>query len=265
MEENSNPDAANNMETVQEVLNDPQRMSELLNQLTSDPDALSKIAGSARNQIPSGLMNQAKKLAMGSNGKQIQKMIGDKKLNIGELRRMKKGMKQSAPKMRPKTGEAVFISLLIGSNRKAKERKFVKSDASTIFDKFPQHITASHLSIGPWTDREITLYYGQVGGENRRGAKLLGKKVSGDVLIYCSNFPIREADLISVERALPAVINQSPEPKASPISSPLAGVTEGISEQYVIFSPDSTAEDKPEPVVETVSGDGSTQSSPINN
>jgi len=168
------------------------------------PSELSKFIGQNDGQITPNMLEDLRKLTMGTQGKQI----------IDEMRRkgvdldLMKSQLIERQKLLKKPSANPRKCVLITGNRQLKMRTVEPGLESLTATKIiqsgtPVEFSCSRLAIGPLSGKTIKVWCDpNRKGSNKRLAKILGFPVAGEALIIMYDGDLTEQDFISAEKLL---------------------------------------------------------------
>lgn len=194
-------------EDVRSAMNNA-NINSLINRISSNPDEVTQMMKESMKHLSPEAMQQARNIAMGSQGQQIRKEMQRRGINPQAMR------KQLLEKQRALKGTSAKVSddaksvIVITSSRQIKSRKLSPaslsfSAASILRAEAPVELSCSRLAKGPLAGKSIKIWYDpNQQGKNRRATKIIGFPVGGDMLVLVDGEDLSEKDFIAAEKFL---------------------------------------------------------------
>lgn len=199
----------NNITTdnVKDVLNNI-NFSDVIDKLTSNPSDVANLVGQSAEYMTPEMMEQAKKYATGTQGKQIKeemmrKGVDNKEMKV-QMEQQKKLYIQANNKAKGDSKKAIIIT----SSKKMKSKdihvKILKTEALKIIGSDNAvEISCSRLAVGPLQDKTIKVWYDpNRKGNNSRASKIVDFKIAGELLIVMEEGDLSEYDFGLAEKLL---------------------------------------------------------------
>jgi hypothetical protein len=186
-------------------------VSDMINQLVSNPDELSKIMASTSSQISPEMMDRARRMATNGQGKKLMEEMENRGFDPKAMRAQLMQQQAIAKGLRNTSHKDIADSqqvLLINTSRQVKIRqlttaKISESAATILHTQAPLEISCSRLAVGPLAGATIKAWYDPTcAGKNKRASKLVGFPIAGDLLIVLEGGDLSEKDLVTVEASL---------------------------------------------------------------
>lgn len=181
-------------------------ISAMLNRISSNPEELTKVMQESMGNVTPDMMEQAQKLAMGGQGKQIidemQRRGIDPHAMRAQLLEQQRNLRGLGGKS-DNTKRAIFIT----TSRQVKTRNIpsgsASSVASSIFKSQPVELSCSRLASGPLTGKTIKVWCNpNLPGKNKRLSKIIGFPIGGEGLIVMEEGDLLEKDFLVAEKLL---------------------------------------------------------------
>lgn len=192
---------------VKDVLNNI-NFSEVIDKLTSNPnDAANLVSQSAEHMTPE-MMEQARKYATGTQGKQIKeemmrKGVDNKEMKI-QMEQQKKLYIEANNKAKGEAKKAIIITSSKIMKSKDIHVKILKSEAIKIIGSDNAiEISCSRLAVGPLQNKTITVWYDPTRkGNNKRASEIVNFKIAGELLIIMEEGDLTQDDFKLAEKLL---------------------------------------------------------------
>ena len=182
--------------------------SEVIDKLTSNPNEAVNLVNQSAEHITPEMMEQARKYAVGTQGKQIKKEMARKGVDNKEMKNQMEQQKKLYIEANNKAkGEAKKV-ILITSSKIVKSKdihvKILKSEAIKIIGSDDAiEISCSRLAVGPLQGKTIKVWYDpNRKGNNNRASKIVDFKMAGELLIIIEEGDLTEADFKLAEKSL---------------------------------------------------------------
>jgi hypothetical protein len=196
------PNNSNDIEAALSSVN----ISEILNQVSKNPDDLGKVLQESMAQMTPDRMEQARKLAMGNQGNQIMKQMKKKGINPQDLKKQLEEQQKALRKMGPinSTKRAVLIT----TSRQLKMRDVSTSSVQEsvkhiINSGNAVEMSCSRMASGQLLGKTIKAWYDpQRQGKNTRASKIVGFPIAGNLLVIMDEGDLNEMDFIASEKKL---------------------------------------------------------------
>lgn len=205
----SNVDFNKHLEIATTILNDPEKVSTIVKELSQNPNKLGQVAGDAMQYVPPEVLNKAKKMAMGSEGKNVKNMMQKQSITHAQVRQAQEDMRIMNRQRHPhKPGEKSLKGILVTTSRQIKEKTIYLSTkdvdiAKEIKGGDLQCLKIPLLSINVWKEKDIYVYFTSISNcPNRRINKILPGKLGGNILIFCETHDLTMGDFVKVENEL---------------------------------------------------------------
>jgi hypothetical protein len=190
---------------VKDVLNNI-NFSEVIDKLTSNPnDAANLVSQSAEHMTPE-MMDQARKYATGTQGKQIKeemmrKGVDNKEMKI-QMEQQKKLYIEANNKAKGEAKKAIIITSSKIMKSKDIHVKILKSEAIKIIGSDNAiEISCSRLAVGPLQNKTITVWYDPTRkGNNKRASEIVNFKIAGELLIVMEEGDLTQDDFKLAEK-----------------------------------------------------------------
>ena len=192
---------------IKNVLNNT-NISSVLQQMTSNSDEVGKMMEESMSRMTPDMMEQARKLATGGQGKQIiremQKRGMDPKAMRAQIQKEKRALRGQGTKPIGETFQVILITLSRQSKSKSIPRDNINLTIGNILKcPSPVELSCSRLALGPLAGKTIKVWYDPERlGKNRRASKILGFPVGGEIVIILEGEDLTEKDFLSAEKHL---------------------------------------------------------------
>jgi hypothetical protein len=200
---------SNNLTTdkVKEVLNNI-NFSDVIDKLTSEPNEAANLVGQSAEIMTPEMMEQARKYATGTQGKQIKEEMMRKGLDNKDLKAQMEQQKRLYVEANNKAKGEAKKAILITSSKIMKSKdihpKILKSEAIKIIGTDnPLEMPCSRLATGPLLNKTIKVWYDpNRKGNNTRASKIVDFKIAGELLIVMEEGDLTEDDFKLAEKLL---------------------------------------------------------------
>jgi hypothetical protein len=192
-------------EEMKEALNNT-NMTTILNQISNNPDLISKMMEESMAQMTPEMMEKAKKMATGGQGQQLLRNMQRRGIDTQPMK-AKLIAQQKALKNSIKS-EPNKRTVLITAGRKLKIRNIPVASIQTSATRIIKsesviELSCSRMASGPLQGKTIKVWYDpNRGGKNPRASKIVGFPIAGDLLIIMEEGDLTEEDFITAERLL---------------------------------------------------------------
>jgi len=202
-------DDSNNITTdkVKEALNNI-NFSDVIDKLTSEPNEAANLIGQSAEIITPEMMEQARKYATGTQGKQIKEEMMRKGLDNKDLKAQMEQQKKLYVEANNKVKGEAKKAILITSSKIMKSKdihvKILKSEAIKIVGSDDVlEMPCSRLATGPLLNKTIKVWYDpNRKGNNTRASKIVDFKIAGELLIVMEEGDLTENDFKLAEKLL---------------------------------------------------------------
>lgn len=181
---------------IKEALNNVD-ISTMLNKIANNPEEVSKIMANTQSAMTPDMMEQARKLAAGSQGDKLKKELNKRHMDPRQIRlefkEQQKIYRKTAIQAQGPTKKVCYLK----QTRKLIQRdlpisSIQSSAASMLKYKDVVEISCSRLALGPLKGKTIKIWYNpDIKGNNRRATKIVGFPIGGEILIV-----MEEGDLL---------------------------------------------------------------------
>jgi len=200
---------SNNITTdkVKEVLNNI-NFSDVIDKLTSEPNEAANLIGQSAEIMTPEMMEQARKYATGTQGKQIKEEMTRKGLDNKDLKAQMEQQKKLYVEANNKAKGEAKKAILITSSKIMKSKdihvKILKSEAIKIVGSDNVlEMPCSRLATGPLLNKTIKVWYDpNRKGNNTRASKIVDFKIAGELLIVMEEGDLTENDFKLAEKLL---------------------------------------------------------------
>lgn len=200
---------SNNLTTdkVKEVLNNI-NFSDVIDKLTSEPNEAANLVGQSAEIMTPEMMEQARKYATGTQGKQIKEEMMRKGLDNKDLKAQMEQQKRLYVEANNKAKGEAKKAILITSSKIMKSKdihpKILKSEAIKIVGSDNAlEMPCSRLATGPLLNKTIKVWYDpNRKGNNTRASKIVDFKIAGELLIVMEEGDLTENDFKLAEKLL---------------------------------------------------------------
>jgi len=200
---------SNNITTdkVKEVLNNI-NFSDVIDKLTSEPNEAANLIGQSAEIMTPEMMEQARKYATGTQGKQIKEEMMRKGLDNKDLKAQMEQQKKLYVEANNKAKGESKKAILITSSKIMKSKdihvKILKSEAIKIVGSDNVlEMPCSRLAVGPLLNKTIKVWYDpNRKGNNTRASKIVDFKIAGELLIVMEEGDLTENDFKLAEKLL---------------------------------------------------------------
>lgn len=194
-------------EKVKDVLNNV-NFSDVIDKLTTNSDdTVNLISQSAEHMTPE-MIEQAKKYATGTQGKQIKeemvrKGIDNKEMKL-KMEQQKKLYNEANNKAKGEGKKAIIITSSKIVKSKDIHIKILKTEVPKIIGcENPVELSCSRLAVGPLQGKTIKIWYDpNRKGNNSRASKIVDFKIAGELLIIMEEGDLTENDFKLAEKSL---------------------------------------------------------------
>ena len=194
-------------DNVKDVLNNI-NFSEVIDKLTSNPSDAVNLVGQSADYMTPEMMEQARKYATGTQGKQIKeemmrKGVDNKEMKI-QMEQQKKLYTEANNKAKGEAKKAIIITSSKIIKSKDIHVKVLKSEAIKIIGSDAAvELSCSRLAVGPLVGKTIKVWYDpNRKGNNSRASKIVDFKIAGELLIIMEEGDLTELDFKLVEKLL---------------------------------------------------------------
>ena len=199
----------NNITTdkVKEVLSNV-NFSDVIDKLTSNPEDAANLVNQSAEHITPEMMEQARKYAVGTQGKQIKEEMARKGVDNKEMKNQMEQQKKLYIEANNKAKGEAKKAILITSSKILKFKdvhvKILKSEAIKIIGSDNAiEIACSRLAVGPLQNKTIKVWYDPTRkGNNNRASKIVDFKMAGELLIIMEEGDLTELDFKLAEKSL---------------------------------------------------------------
>jgi len=200
---------SNNITTdkVKEALNNI-NFSDVIDKLTSEPNEAANLIGQSAEIMTPEMMEQARKYATGTQGKQIKEEMMRKGLDNKDLKVQMEQQKKLYVEANNKAKGEAKKAILITSSKIMKSKdihvKILKSEAIKIVGSDDVlEMPCSRLATGPLLNKTIKVWYDpNRKGNNTRASKIVDFKIAGELLIVMEEGDLTENDFKLAEKLL---------------------------------------------------------------
>ena len=194
-------------DNVKDVLNNI-NFSDVIDKLTCNPDEAANLVGQSAEFMTPEIMEQAKKYATGTLGKQIKeemmrKGVYNKEMKI-QMEQQKKLYIEANNKVKGESKKVVIITSSKILKSKDIHPKILKTEALKIIGSDNAvEISCSRLAVGPLEGKTIKVWYDpNRKGNNNRASKIVDFKIAGELLIVMEEGDLTEADFKLAEKSM---------------------------------------------------------------
>jgi hypothetical protein len=192
---------------VKEALNDT-NIATMLNRISNNPEELNKVMEESMSQMTPDMMEQARKLAMGGQGKNILNEMQRRGMDPSAMRAQLLEQQRQLKGLSAKSGDLTKKVIFITSSRQVKVRNIPTSSiqasaTSLIKSTNVVELSCSRLAEGPLKGKTIKVWCDpERPGKNKRATKIMGFPVSGEILIVMEEGDLLENDFLAAEKLL---------------------------------------------------------------
>lgn len=179
-----------------------------LNQLTGNPDEMSRLMQESIKHMSPETMQQARNLAMGNQGEQIKREMQKRGIDPHAMRKKILKQKRALRGTVPKSIETTLTAILITESRQVKLKQISPSSlsiniGSILKGEKPVELSCSRLAQGPLANKSIKIWYNpNHPGRNKRTSKIIGFPVGGSMLIVAEGEDLSEKEFLAAEKFL---------------------------------------------------------------
>jgi hypothetical protein len=182
-------------------------IGEALSKLSKNPDEVSKLMEQSAGQVTPQMMEEARKLAMGSQGQHILKEMKRRGMDPHSMRSQALQQQRALKGMASKTGEMKRCVLITGGRQLKMRNIPIGSEqisaVNIVGTDNPVELSCSRLASGPLEGKSIKIWCDtKRKGKNRRLTKILGFPIAGEGLIIMTEGDLTEADFLAAEKLL---------------------------------------------------------------
>jgi hypothetical protein len=180
----------------------------ILSRIASNPDEISQVMKDSMKHMSPEAIQQARNLAMGSQGQQIRKEMQRRGIDPNAMRKQLLEQQKILKGTSSKVTDDAKSMIIVTSSRQIKSRRISSatlsiSIPSILHSEKPIELSCSRLAQGPLSGKSIKVWYDpNNGSKNRRASKIIGFPVGGDMLIMVEGEDLSEKDLIAAEKFL---------------------------------------------------------------
>lgn len=182
--------------------------SDVIDKLTSNSDDTANLISQSAGHMTPDMMDQARKYALGTQGKQIKEEMVRKGVDNKEMKSQMELQKKLYVEANNKAKGESKKAIIITSSKMVKSKdvhvKILKSEATKIIGSDNViEMSCSRLAIGPLQDKTIKVWYdSNRKGNNNRASKIVNFKIAGELLIIMEEGDLVEADFKAAEKML---------------------------------------------------------------
>jgi len=194
-------------DNVKDVLNKV-NFSEVIDKLTSNTEETTNLISQSAGHMTPEMIEQAKKYAQGTQGKQIKEEMlkkgVDNKAMKNQMELQKKLYTEASNKAKGDSKKAIVITSSKIVKPKDIHAKILKSEAVKIIGSDNAlEISCSRLAVGPLQNKTIKVWYDpNRKGNNSRASKIVDFKIAGELLIIMEEGDLTENDFKLAEKLL---------------------------------------------------------------
>jgi hypothetical protein len=202
---------------LKELLGNQSINKDVMRKFVDNPESMIQMGNVISRNINPNIMEKAKKMAMGDEGKKIQQSFAKKGISVNQLKKMAKNSDLGALERKQNNAKKSTV-LLITAGRNVKEKEIYSEDIDksliTIFkNENVSTIECPQFSIGKLSDKNLFLAYVESKSINKRIKKLVQKDIGGDVILFQKEGDLKKNDLIYLEDNIPQINKKSAEIK----------------------------------------------------
>jgi hypothetical protein len=190
---------------VKDVLNNI-NFSEVIDKLTSNPNDTANLVSQSAEHMTPEMMEQARKYATGTQGKQIKeemmrKGVDNKEMKL-QMEQQKKLYIEANNKAKGESKKAIIITSSKIMKSKDIHVKILKSEAIKIIGSDNAiEISCSRLAVGPLQNKTIKVWYDPTRkGNNKRASDIVNFKIAGELLIIMEEGDLTQEDFKLAEK-----------------------------------------------------------------
>ena len=183
-------------------------ISAMLNRIANNPEEVTKVMQESMGQMSPDMMEEARKLAMGGQGKQLMREMQRRGIDPNVMRAQLLEQQKALRNMTADRGDTKSV-ILITHNRQLKVRNISAVNVSLAVQSVMKsstivELSCSRLANGPLEKKTIKVWCdpGCKGKNNRRLAKIVGFPIAGDGVVVVEDEDLTEADFLAAERLL---------------------------------------------------------------
>lgn len=182
-------------------------IADALNKLSNDPNEMSRMLEHSAGQVTPEMMEEARKIATGSQGQNILKIMQRRGVDPNSMKAQALQQQRTLKGLVSKTGITKKCILITG-NRQLKIRNIPIgseqiSAINIVKSNNPVELSCSRLATGSLEGKTIKLWYDpELKGKNRRLTRIAGFPIAGSGLIIMKDGDLDEKDFISAEKLL---------------------------------------------------------------
>lgn len=192
-----------NPEDMKNALNNA-NLSTVVSQMSDDPDKVKEMMEGMSNQMTPEMMEMARKMASGGQGKQLLREMQRQGMDPNVLKEAAKHQKRALRKASVKLDSSNTTFFVINTKRQLKTSNLVfNGEHVTSLDVKGLEIPCSRLAQGPLSGKTIKAWYDpSFTTKNRRASKIAGLRVGGDLLLMVEDGGVTSSDFVKAEDCL---------------------------------------------------------------